>query len=142
MPLSNACPKFPPRPDGSPGLSRMEEKAEKSADYETELRKCYAKVDKRDGKVCRVSGVPLTAGDGNKRRSLMRHHMKPKSLAKSERTNPANVITISAWVHDQIHTKAALHLEGDANAKDENGKLCGVLLSANGETGWQPVRMV
>jgi hypothetical protein len=138
----NPCPKIPPRPDGSPGLSRMEEKAEKSSNYEAELRACNMKVDLRDSRVCRVSGVVLTPFHPDKRKALMRHHMKPKSTAKSERTNTANVITISGWVHDQIHVKGLLHLEGDANARDEDGKLRGVLLSANGEGGWQPMRMV
>jgi hypothetical protein len=134
MALSNACPKVP-------RLTRMEEKQARRADAETELRKCYASVDKRDHRVCRVSGLMLTAGAPDPRKRLERHHMVERSIDKTKIADPSNVITVSGFVHAQL-TAHRLHLEGDANAKDENGKLCGVLLSANGETGWQPVRMV
>jgi hypothetical protein len=134
MALANACPKIP-------GLTRMEEREARKAQAEADLRACYAKVDRRDHKVCRVSGVTLTAGDSNPRKRLERHHMVERSLDKTKINDPANVITVSAWVHDQL-TAHRLHLEGDADARDESGKLCGVLLSANGETGWQPMRMV
>lgn len=134
MSLSNAVPKFPN------GLSLREERAQRKADAERALRACYAAVDARDEKVCRVSGLQLSALASEPRKRLARHHMRPRSTAPSEATNPANVVTVSQWVHDQIHVKAALHLEGDANLRDAEGRFCGVTLSQNNEFGWREVR--
>ena len=135
MGLSNAVPKL-----GKKGLTRMEEREQRKSQAAKAWDDCCADVDARDRRVCRVSGVVLEAWHTNPRKQLARHHMRPKSTAPSEKYNPANVITVSQWVHDQIHKKAALHLEGNANLQDADGKFCGVLLSQNTEFGWREVR--
>lgn len=132
--LSNAVPKL------RNGLTLREERHQRRLDEEAALRACYAAVDARDGKVCRVSGLRLSVLADEPRKQLARHHMRPRSTAPSEATNPANVITVSKWIHDQIHVKAALFLEGDANLRDGDGKFCGVTLSQATEYGWREVR--
>lgn len=132
--LSTAVPKL------RNGLTLREERLQRKADDEKALRQCYAKVDARDGKVCRVSGLPLTADHPDPRRRLNRHHMRPRSTAPSDRHSPANVITISQWISDQIHIKAALFLEGDADLRDAEGRFCGATLSQSTEYGWREVR--
>jgi hypothetical protein len=102
---------------------------------------CYAAVDARDGRVCRVSGLHLSPTSSEPRKRLERHHLQPRSVAPGERANPANVITLSAFVHAMV-TAHRLHLEGDANLRDAEGRLCGVLLSQMTEDGWRPVRML
>lgn len=133
--LGNAVPKL-----GTKGLTLREERAQRKADDERALRECYAAVDRRDGKVCRVSGLTLAVDHPDARRRLCRHHMKPRSTAPSERHNPANVITISQFVSDQIHIKAALFLEGDASLVDAAGDFCGVTEWQATEFGWREVR--
>lgn len=132
--LANAVPKL------KNGLTHREERQQRKADDETALRRCYAAVDRRDGKVCRVSGLPLSADAPDSRRRLCRHHMRPRSTAPCERHSPANVITISQWISDQIHVKAAIFLEGDAGLRDAEGRFCGVTLSQATEYGWREVR--
>ena len=135
MALSTAVPKL------RTGKTLREERQERKAEAERELQRCYAEVDARDQKRCRVSGIKLTAGAADPRQRLERHHMLPCSTNPAERANPANVITISAFVHQAV-TAHKLHLEGDANLRDETGTPRGVLLSHQSEIGWQPVRLV
>jgi hypothetical protein len=133
----NPVPKFPPG-----ARTRMEARTDKKTAAERRELELHNAVDARDGKICRVSGLELKPFHDNPRRRLNRHHMKPRSTAPAEKYDPANVITISDWISDQIHNRRKLHLEGDANLRDAEGKFCGVLLSQDSELGWQPVRLV
>lgn len=135
--LSNAVPKL-----GKSGLTRMEAREQRKRQAAKAWDACCEAVDKRDRRVCRVSGLQLEAWHPNPRKQLARHHMRPKSTAPGEKYNPANVITVSQWVHDQIHKKAKLHLEGDANLTNAEGKFCGVTISQNTEFGWREVGTV
>jgi len=125
---------FIPVPKIKPGgKSLAESRAAKKSAADKALAACYKLVDLRDGRRCRVTGVQLTPLADSPRRRLERHHMRPRSTAPSERHNPANVITISQHVHQQIHAQR-LHLEVCADGR--------VLLSQASEMGWQWVRFV
>lgn len=101
-----------------------------------EHEQCYADVDKRDQKVCRVTGVQLWAGAADPKKRLERHHMvKPKRFNDT----PDKVLTVSRWIHDQL-TANKLHVEGDANLRDLDGKLCGVKVERPTDAGWEVVK--
>lgn len=78
------------------------EKAQKNAEY-AEWRRVCAAVDARDKRVCQITGKPLTAGAVDPWLALERHHIQPRSRAKSRRFNVNNVLTVSRAVHQLIH---------------------------------------
>ena len=53
----------------------------------------------------------------------------------------ANVITISGFIHQLIHA-GKLHLSGDANLKDQEGRFCGVKCERMTDSGWKVERML
>jgi hypothetical protein len=113
----------------------------RKADKASALAVCYKAVDERDGKVCRVTGVLLTAGAADPRKRLTRHHMQERSVAPGLRHETANVVTVSAWTHDQL-TAHKIHLSGDANLRSPHtGKLNGVKLERATAAGWRVERM-
>ena len=135
MSLSNAVPKCPT------GRTMREDAAMKRAAKAKALDDCNDAVDARDHMVCRVSGIKLAPFSSEPRKKLNRHHMLTRGAHPAERHNPANVITISQWVSDQIHIKGVMHLEGDANLRDADGRFCGVTLRRLDEQrGWLEVR--
>jgi len=63
------------------------------------LSAAYAVVDARDGKRCRVTGVPLVADHPDLKRRLARHHLAKRSTHPAERANPDVILTVSEYVH-------------------------------------------
>lgn len=121
--------------------TRHEEKAERVKDAAKALDECYRLVDARDERRSRRSGVLLTPLHGDPDKRLERHHMVRRGESKKLVADPANVITLSATEHAEVKAGKAFY-SGDANARDAEGCLCGVLYERNGEGGWEAMRMI
>ena len=122
--------------------TRTEYRDRRKATQVAEEKSLAQQVDERDGCVCRVSGVFLTAGASSPHKRKEQHHMILRAHADRVVTETtANRITISAAVHQLIHA-GKLHLSGDANLKNPDGAFCGVLLEVQTAAGWRPMRML
>lgn len=84
---------------------------------------CYKAVDARDELRCRVSGKRLSKQGGLTTR-VERHHMISRGAGGPHES--WNVVTLSPEVHGEITTKGTLRVTGDADARDDRGRLCGV----------------
>lgn len=136
---SSQIPRFAPLPKTVKGFTRADAKAARDAEDARAERECYASVDVRDGLRCRVTGVQLTRGASLTKRAH-RHHMEKRSQGGGHDTR--NVVTVSPKVHDDIHVRGILRLSGDADAKDERGRLAGVKVEELTEAGWAVTRWV
>lgn len=123
--------KFPKCPTGK---TRAEEKRDDRARGLQEQRNCYALVDERDGGRCRVCGRRGSPRMATLLDRLHRHHLVYRSLG-GQHVSWA-VVSICAHCHDEIHVMGTLHLEGDADLRDDRGRLCGVQVSRLRESGW------
>ncbi len=122
--------------------TRTEYRDRRKAEELAEEKSIAQQVDERDGCVCRYTGVFLTSGASDPHKRKEQHHMKPRSTSdRAESETTANRITISAFVHQLIHA-GKLHLSGDANLKDADGKFCGVLAELMTDAGWKAERML
>lgn len=122
--------------------TRTEYKDRRKAEKLAEEQSIAQQVDERDGHICRVTGVYLTAGASDPHKRKEQHHMVLRSRGDRDLTETTrNRITISAFVHQLIHA-GKLHLSGDADLRDANQTLCGVLLERMTENGWRAERMV
>lgn len=119
--------------------TRGEARDRRKADKAAAQASCYQAVDLRDHSVCRVTGVYLTLGASDPKQRKERHHMVPRSLGGLQESK--NVITVSGFIHQQIHA-GKVHLSGDANLQDADGRHCGVKLERMTESGWQTERML
>lgn len=117
--------------------TRVERKERLDRERQAEIDACYAAVDARDKSICRVTGVHLTSGASDPHKRKERHHMVRRSRGGENET--ANVITISAAIHQLDHA-GKIHLSGDADLKDAQGKFCGVTLEQMTESGWKVVK--
>lgn len=111
----------------------------RKAERVDEQRKCYEKVDARDRSICRLTGEYLSWSSTSAKTRREHHHLIPRSRGGQHVTS--NVVTISAAVHQAIHA-GKLHLSGDADQRDPDGKLCGVHVERMGENGWETVAWV
>lgn len=131
MPLSNACPK--------PDRTRYQSKAERAKTEAANERMVWYDVDVRDGRCCRVCGTfcsPRAIGTLHKPH---RHHLQYRSLGGA--TTSACLVTLCARCHDLEHTHK-IRLSGDADERDELGRLAGVKLELPCESGWRTDRWV
>jgi hypothetical protein len=135
--------------EGSRGLSKREQadggrvarKAAKKAAIDREQRECYKAVDARDKGRCRVCGKRGSPTAASLLDRIHRHHMMYRSLGGTHAT--ANVLSLCAGCHSEIHVEYTLRVEGDANARAaESGRLCGVKVERYGEAGWRVVGFV
>jgi hypothetical protein len=87
-------------PKGDPLLlvRRAKEKAEAA-----EWRRLCKKVDRRDKRVCQVTGKHLEPGAVDEWEALERHHLEFRSQNKGRRHDWQNVWTVSRGVHRLIH---------------------------------------
>ena len=119
--------------------TRTEYRDRMKAEKANEQAQCYRGVDQRDLSICRVTDVYVTEGASDPHKRREHHHMLPRSRGGTD--TMANVITISAFIHQLIHA-GKLHLSGDANLKDQEGKFCGVKLERMMDGGWKTERML
>lgn len=81
---------------------RVVTKHDKKAEKEKQLRDAYAIVDKRDAGKCRVTGVSLVAGAPDPKVRREHHHLRKRSTARADRSNPRNIVLVSAFAHQLI----------------------------------------
>ncbi len=122
------------------GSSRYDEKIAKRAAARKAERECYRVVDARDGHQCRVCGrqCSLTAIPLVDRAE--RHHMIPRSLGGKH--EPSNVVTTCKGCHERVHLRGDMKLSGDAQLRDDRGRLCGVTVEELTESGWVTTRVI
>jgi hypothetical protein len=116
---------------------RVKRKAARKAAASAAEKACYAEVDKRDGKRCRVCGRQGKPGAASMLDRLHHHHMILRSRGGQHESE--SVLSLCAQHHSEIHVDCTLRVEGDANARDERGKLAGVTVSRFGEAGWKVI---
>lgn len=119
--------------------TRTDYRDRRKAEKQAEQVSCYQAVDLRDVSICRVTGVYVTAGATDPHKRKEHHHMLARSLGGLHEL--ANVITISAYIHQLIHA-GKLRLSGDANLQDADGKFCGVTVERQGESGFITVGLI
>lgn len=93
---------------GKPLVVELDEKRATDA---TALRKAYDAVDKRDGKVCQVTGRALVANHPNPKLALERDHLDARSTNKGRRADPNNILTVSKYVHGYLQSGALLPVD-------------------------------
>lgn len=113
---------FPKIPPGR--MSRLQEKLARRSEEQAEIRACYKAVDERDKRRCRVCGKKGSPTATGLLERIHRHHMVYRS--RGGQHEPDSVVSVCSQCHDEIHVRGTLRLEGDANARDERGKLVGV----------------
>jgi ferredoxin len=129
MPLSRPVPvpKLPPR---------AKQKLHDRATEAKALKDCYKAVDARDGTHCRICGrfcYPQAIGLLSR---AERHHMVYRSQGGKHETR--NVLTVcKAICHPAIHVQAILRVSGDADLRDDTGKLCGVFVEHLKDGQWE-----
>lgn len=120
---SSLIPRFAPLPKTVRGKTRADEKDERDRADKRDEAACYALVDARDGLRCRVTGKALVKGGGLTTR-VERHHMISRGAGGPHAS--WNVVTVSKAIHDRIEVAGTMRLSGDADARDDRGRFCGV----------------
>lgn len=116
------------------GQSRAERKQQARAQEAAEMKLCYAIVNDRDDYKCRVcqkAGNPHALGMLER---LHHHHLIFRSRGGAH--VPEGVILICRRCHDLIHVDGSLRITGDANERDERGRLNGLVIERLSESGW------
>lgn len=136
---SSALPPGSPIPKTVNGRSRVDDRLARLAAEESEKRACYRLVDARDQGRCRVCGRRCDPRAVAIKDTAEHHHLVKQSQTNAHETHL--VILICRRCHDLIHVKALLTVTGDADARDANGVLCGLVVKRfEPETGaWMPV---
>ncbi len=122
------------------GPSRYAEKQAKKYAARKAERECYRAVDYRDGHTCRVCFRPCSPTSVALENRAERHHMKPRSLGGKH--TPENVVTTCKGCHERVHLEGDMKLSGDAQVRDERGRLAGVQVQELTEAGWVVTKMV
>ena len=121
------------------GESRVARKLKARAAEATATRTCYAIVNERDAYRCRIC---QRAGNPHAISLLARlhhHHLIYRSRGGDH--VPEAVILICALCHDLVHVQGTLRITGDADERDERGRLNGLRVDRLTEMGWQLERM-
>ena len=119
-----ACPKPP---------TRYQAKAETAKTMAAHEREVWRAVDARDHCWCRICAhfcSPRAIGTLSR---AQRHHIVYRSAGGE--TTTANLVTLCARCHDAEH-RHELRLSGDADWRDERGRLAGVRVERPTEAGW------
>jgi hypothetical protein len=120
---SSLIPRFQPLAKTVKGKTRTDEKDARDKAKARAEDACYALVDARDGLRCRVTGKRLIKGGGLTTR-VERHHLISRGAGGLHET--WNVVTVSPEIHARIEVAGTMRLSGDADARDERGRFCGV----------------
>lgn len=118
-----------PKPTPRHELKRAKVTAEKKAE-----RECYALVDRRDDHCCRICRKRV--GGIGMLEAAHHHHITPRSRGGQHDLH--TVVLLCVEHHHAIHN-GDLKLEGDANARNSQGQLCGLTLIENAEAGWKVI---
>jgi 5-methylcytosine-specific restriction endonuclease McrA len=129
MTLSTACPK--PR-------SRFLDKLEKAESKAVNAREVYAAVDARDGWCCRVCGKFSNVRAVGVLHKGHHHHIVYRSAGGQDETS--NLCLLCPRCHDEEHAHR-LRISGDADERDVMGKLCGLTIEVERESGWTVLKV-
>lgn len=129
-----------PQPKLKDGRTWREHKIAKRAMAEAELRRVCKLVDKRDQGRCRVCGRHCSTTAPKLEDRAERHHLQPRSLGGPDTT--ANLALVCLTCHDERHKKGTLALSGNADHRDEMGRLAGIHVQRLTEAGWNTVAWV
>lgn len=116
------------------GPSRLEERRVKGQAAAAQERAVWAIVDARDQRRCRVCGAwcrPMALSMLGK---AHRHHLVYRSTGRTPATS-AGLVTRCAVCHAEEHAHR-IRLSGDGDARDPEGRLCGVTVERASDTGW------
>lgn len=113
-----ACPKLPH------GTTRFDERLARNAALEQHWRETCRLVDQRDGGRCRVCDRRCSPLSATLTHRAERHHLIP--LSRGGADHSSNILTLCKRCHEDRHLRSTLQLSGDADARDELGKLAGV----------------
>lgn len=69
-------------------------------------RDTCADVDRRDRRICQITGRPLQVGAVDAWSDLARHHLELRSKSKARRYVAENVLTVSRAIHQLVHAGA------------------------------------
>ncbi len=129
MALSNAWPKV-----REGGKTRSEERSERRSARESIRVNAYRAVDRRDGEHCRVCGGRCSTRALDLTLRAERHHIIPRSLRGPNES--WNLLTVCKDCHDDRHVRGVLKLSGNADERNEMGRLAGVKVERLTESGW------
>lgn len=121
--------------------TRHEAKDRRDREKQAELDRCYADVDARDRLHSRRSGQLLIKGSLDPHRRIERHHMQARGPHPELIYESSNVISLSAAEHAEVKAGKARY-SGDANLRDTDGRLCGVLYERMTDAGWKEMGMI
>ena len=110
---------------------RWQAKARRVADDAKAQKACYAAVDKRDVRCCRVCRKRV--GGIGMLDAAHHHHLVYRSQGGGHET--ANVVSLCVRCHQAIHD-GEIRLSGDADLRNPIGVLVGLTLERASESGW------
>lgn len=128
--LSNANPKVKPGQQ-----TRAEARTERNRAAALQWLNVCKGVDLRDGGRCRVCRRKCSTTALAMTVRAERHHLALRSRGGGNTTS--NVLTVCRLCHGFIHTCGTLQLSGDADLRNDAGKLCGVLVERPAGAGWR-----
>lgn len=129
MALSTSCPK---------PSTRYQRKLEQAKTVAAHEREVWAAVDERDGHCCRVCSTFCSPRAIGTLHRAHRHHIQYRSLGGQ--TTTAGLCTLCAKCHDAEH-QHRLRISGNADERDVMGKLCGLTIERETESGWQILKV-
>ena len=120
---------FPPRATGSMFKSDLKpvavERRTKKVSKTSALRKAYEAVDKRDGRVCQITGRKLVADHDDEAKRLTRDHLAPRSTAPDRVTDLDNLLTCSWLAHKELQASRILPVDKDGHETTYVSKIAG-----------------
>lgn len=114
--------------------TRFSEKKQRRAGEAAHYREVCAATTQRDGSCCRVCKKWCNPRAISMLEKLHHHHIIPTSLGGLDET--WNLMCLCADCHDDEHG-ARIQLSGNADERDEMGRLAGVKLERMTESGWR-----
>ena len=133
---SSLLPPGSPLPKTVGGKTRAQEKRERDTADDRQQREVYRLVDARDEGRCRVCGRRVTPFAVDSRERAEHNHIILRSRGGEDSTANVHLICASRC-HDDIHRRGILRVSGDADARDDKGRLCGIKVERLRRDGWE-----
>lgn len=119
--------------------TRHEEQVESDRQTARHWQDVCRRVEERDGPCCRVCGRKCAFNARTRAEKADPHHVIPRSQCGADET--WNVVKVCRFCHDQRHSYRTLAITGNADERNEMGKLAGLLVERLTESGWETVGM-
>lgn len=137
---SSLIPRGQPLSKLGPRGSRADEKAARLGEERRQLLEAHKAVDARDDGRCRVCGRRCSPKALALVDRAERHHMLRRRYEGAHVS--ANLVTLCQSCHQQIHSEGVLCVSGNADLRDDKGRLCGVKVERIERETWRIVGMV